>query len=128
MKKIIMISVLSIGTLLSTTTIVRAHCGIDCWLSNTFSSNDFVGNWLKDSFGGINNSDTGGSGNKELIVSYERANKAASIWKSGKGLINKESKYKPICKLQKLLDVVNKERSPEALIKKCFMEERKERK
>lgn len=125
MKKIIMISVFSISTLLSTTT-VQARCGIDCWLSNTFSTRDFVGDWLRGAFSPVHNSGNGKKGsNKELIKSYERANKIASTWKSGQKLVEKELKYKPTCKLQKLLDVVNKERSPEVLIKECFLEKRK---
>ena len=122
MKKILMAVIITF----STTSVAQAQCGIDCWLSNTFSSQDFVGDWLKDTFGPVHN---GGSDGKDLrkdealLESYKKANDIASNWKVGKSLKDRLSKSKitPVCSLEKLLYTVNKEQKAEVLLEKCFI-------
>ena len=70
MKNITGTIILSVATLLATTTSAKADCGIECWLSNTFSSRDWVGDWLRDNLGGIHNS--GDEENGELVMSTRR--------------------------------------------------------
>ena len=119
MKNITGTIILSVATLLATTTSAKADCGIECWLSNTFSSRDWVGDWLRDNLGGIHNS--GDKENGELVYVYKKASSIVSTWKPGDRLVNKENRdIKPVCSTEKLLSTINEKQKPEALLETCF--------
>ena len=120
-KQTFIAAVLASATTFATGSAAQAECGLECWLSNTFSSRDWVGDWLKDTFEPVMNS-AGQDGGRADFQDFEIANKIVSEWPPAEKLFGKEefAKLRPACKLPKLLAVVNKERSPEALIKLCF--------
>lgn len=119
LRKMTLVAALSIGTIVTAVPTAQAACGIDCWLRNTFSTNDFVGDWLKDTFGPIRD---GGTNDGRLKEALARSDKIASQWKPGRKIIDEKTAAtaKPSCKLPQLLNVVVKSRSPEATLKNCF--------
>lgn len=106
------------GTAFTTMTPANAACGLECWLSKTFSTNDFVGDWLRDTFGPVKD----GGGEDRLMENLTVANKIVSEWKPGEKMLDREmlAKAKPSCKLEQMVELVNKTKSPKALIKNCF--------
>ena len=127
MKKTILAAVLASSAVFASTSSAFAACGLDCWLSNTFSSRDFVGDWIKDTFGPVHNDP---DGKAQLMENLKQADKIVGSWpvgkSDGKGAIN-FGKFewtmkgeKPTCDLEKLTAVVIKNKSPETLLKTCF--------
>lgn len=120
LKQTIMAAVLASSAVLSTGT--AAHADIDDWLRDTFSSRDWVGDWLKDTFGPVMNQGGSDGGKTEFADLWAHANEISNKWAPGQKLFDAKelAELKPVCDLPKLLAVVNKERTPEALIKRCF--------
>lgn len=121
MRRILLAAMIASGSFLSTVPSAQADCGIECWLSNTFSTNDGVGDWLRETFGGYANQG-GDDKNPRLGKNIARANEIAASWKPGKNYLNREDAagLKPSCKLPDLVSVVIKTKSPEATLKSCF--------
>lgn len=120
MKKTILAATLATGALLSTTSTASAACGIECWLEKTFSANDFVGDWLVDTFGPVHN---GGEGTtRSVLKSVKMADKVAAGWKPGSTILEPDyiRALKPSCNLKQLAAAVNNTRSPEGTVKTCF--------
>ncbi|WP_428545589.1 hypothetical protein [Profundibacter sp.] len=61
-------------------------------------------------------------GKSDFADLWMTANKISSDWTPGQKLFGAKelAELKSVCDLPKLLAVVNKERTPEALIKRCF--------
>lgn len=126
MKKTILAAVLASSAVFASTSSAFAQCGIECWLSNTFSSRDFVGEAIQDWFGPVHN----GGSSESTMKALKMADNIVGEWPmgkaSGKGAIDfGEFKWmmkgeKPTCDLDKMTGVVIKTKSPEALLKTCF--------
>ena len=119
-RNAVLAAILASGTTLASMPAANAACGLECWLSNTFSTNDFVGEWLQDTFGPVNNG--GAEGGEPLAKALKMSDKVASRWKPGQTILDQETiaNSKPACKLPALLSVVNKTKSPDAVLKRCF--------
>lgn len=128
MKKSILAAVLASSAFFATTSSAFASCGIECWLSNTFSSRDWVGEAIQDWFGPIHNS--GQDGEDRLTENVSIADKIVGQWPVGKAAGKETINFgkfewtmkgeKPTCDLEKITAVVIKTKSPEALLKTCF--------
>ncbi len=143
-KKTVIAAVLASGATFASMPAANASCGLECWLSKTFSTNDYVGDWLKATFGGINYNDSNGqdgidakgkladkgklatkeetSRDAGLASELRKSDEIVSSWKSGKEYMDSKAlaKARPGCKLPDLIRVVNKTKSPEAALKTCF--------
>lgn len=120
-KQATLVIALAGGTIMASGAPAQAACGLECWLSNTFSTNDFVGDWLRDTFGGIRKTeDTEGDG--KLVEMLMLSDRIVEDWEPGQKLMDRETamRMQPRCKLPELVKVVNDGRSPEALLGKCF--------
>lgn len=140
-KQTFIAAVLATITTFSTGSAAQADCGLECWLSNTFSSRDWVGDWLKDTFGPLMDTcgqDDGKGGKEEAYAMltmqdggkeeayqmYVEANKIVDGWAPGQKIMDSEmlAGMKPVCGLSKLVEVVIETKNPEALLKNCFVQ------
>ena len=83
-KNTLLAAIVVVGASTFTVQAAQAECGIECWLRNTFSTNDFVGDWLRDTFGGVRE---GGAGNGKLHEALQSSNKIAAQWHPGAEII-----------------------------------------
>ena len=76
LTKAMAMSVLMLGGLAT-----PVHADIDDWLRRTFSSTDHVGNWLRDTFGPVQNPGGTSTGHVDVALpDFRRAQMAVAKW------------------------------------------------
>ncbi len=118
-----LISSLALGTLIlaGTASTVEAR-DIEDWLRNTFSTRDYVGDWLKDVFGPVHNSGGSTPSPDINLPEYREAVLVMERWDRGelKRLKSISSPMRQICSDETLLSVIVETRSQEMTQRICF--------
>lgn len=98
---------------------VPAHADIDDWLRRNFSTNDFVGDWLRNTFGGL--AGNGGPGNFDSPSihqeGYQQAVEIMAKWPKVKA---KRADAVQVCSGEELLKVILETKSQDKTVEKCF--------
>jgi hypothetical protein len=100
-----------------------AHADIDEWLRRNFSTKDFIGDWLRDTFRPANNNGGGGGFDSPSIQTkgYQQAVEIMAKWPKSKG---ERKSMEQVCSGEQLLNVVLETKSQEKTVAKCFKEPR----
>lgn len=98
---------------------VPAHADIEGWLRRNFSTRDYVGDWMRSTFGGL--AGNGGSGNFDSPSihqeGYQQAVEIMTKWPSAK---DKRSDAVQVCSGEELLKVILETKSQDKTVEKCF--------
>lgn len=98
---------------------VPAHADIDDWLRRNFSTRDFVGDWLRDTFGGF--AANGGPGKFDSPSihqeGYQQAVEIMTTWPATK---DKRADVVQVCSGEQLLKVILETKSQDKTLEKCF--------
>jgi hypothetical protein len=107
-------------TALSVTLIAApAHADIEDWLRRNFSTNDFIGDWLRDTFTPIHNSgEEGGFQSPSIkLKGYKEAVLMMAKWPKNEGAM---PKVVQVCTGEKLLAVILETKSQKKTTATCF--------
>jgi len=95
---------------------------IGCWLQGNAGSKDFVGEWLRDTFGGIQNNGHDFDTPNVKLDGYKQAVEIMAKWPRTKGKNDGErAAVNQVCSGEKLLHVILETKSPEKTTAMCFV-------
>lgn len=116
------IAVLSAAALTSISVPAQAF-DIDRWLRDTFSTTDYVGEWMKDTFGPVHDSSNGSPSPKTALPGYKDAVMTMEKWEKPRrdeALKLQHPTVRRICSDETLLSVIVETQSKELTQRICF--------